>query len=710
MDIVDTRSDVARVSLVDEDLEKLGVGFGVLDGEDISIKSSNGVEEVLELRVAEVGMDLSGILNTSSGELEAVDSPLQVGIALLARAKGQTFTKGWLVNLNDVNAILLKVNNLVTEGKGKLLGLNRLVDVDTREGPPKASNGSSKHTLHRLLRDRGSVLALLDSHSSGAGDITDNDRGTNASRSVRLDPSVGRENVTLESLSEVLHHVVTLGLTVHVDVKAKLILNLDALVDLAADECVILLLSDLTLGELVSLDSDLLSLGEGADSGRREEGNAEVLLLLSIASLEWRLAVVHLRSDLALAFLNLGVVGTLRFSTRLDGSSVGVKLGLNRGRAFGNSLGKDRDFTDLLDGEGEPLVDFLGQLLLVGEGVGNVEEGAGSSNNDTLLAEGADGGVEDVKSLLEVVLPDVTSVNDTSRQNLLGTELLDNRLKLLGVANQINVNTLKVGKSRQNIEVVNNVSKVSGHDELRCGSTEGSNGLVGRLESSLDLGSQIENKNRLVDLNIVCTSSLESLEKLDIHGDKLVNQGNGVDGGTTVGLSQSKERDRSQNNGSGIDSGLLGLEELPDGLRVLGQGESLAILNGGLGVVVVAVKPFHHLQRGHINTTLLVTTAHGEVLVEGAQFLSAVTLRNSTEELDVVKDLVVVREVIGRDDVDTGILLDLPVSSTESLSLSQEISLRDLVRPVSLSSLLEVSQGSHTGETQNGRLNHCGSV
>lgn len=58
------------------------------------------------------------------------------------------------------------------------------------------------------------------------------------------------------------------------------------------------------------------------------------------------------------------------------------------------------------------------------------------------------------------------------------------------------------------------------------------------------------------------------------------------------------------------------------------------------------------------------------------------------EELDVIEDLVVVGEVIGRDNVDTSILLDLPVSETESLSLSKEVILRDFVGPVSLGGFL----------------------
>lgn len=76
----------------------------------------------------------------------------------------------------------------------------------------------------------------------------------------------------------------------------------------------------------------------------------------------------------------------------------------------------------------------------------------------------------------------------------------------------------------------------------------------------------------------------------------------------------------------------------------------------------------------------------------------------------MVEDLVVVGEVIGGDNVDARILLDFPVSEAESLALREEVALRDLVGPVGLGGLLEVSQGAHTGEAQDGRANHRGSI
>lgn len=71
------------------------------------------------------------------------------------------------------------------------------------------------------------------------------------------------------------------------------------------------------------------------------------------------------------------------------------------------------------------------------------------------------------------------------------------------------------------------------------------------------------------------------------------------------------------------------------------------------------------------------------------------------EELDVVEDVVVKGKVVGGDDVNTGVLLDLPVGESEALSLGEEVGLRDLVGPVGLVGLLEVPKGSHAAARSN---------
>ena len=63
--------------------------------------------------------------------------------------------------------------------------------------------------------------------------------------------------------------------------------------------------------------------------------------------------------------------------------------------------------------------------------------------------------------------------------------------------------------------------------------------------------------------------------------------------------------------------------------------------------------------------------------------------------------MVVESEVVARDDVDAGLLLDIPVLKTESLGLAEQISLGELSAPVCLGRLLQVTVGSHTRETEN---------
>jgi hypothetical protein len=70
----------------------------------------------------------------------------------------------------------------------------------------------------------------------------------------------------------------------------------------------------------------------------------------------------------------------------------------------------------------------------------------------------------------------------------------------------------------------------------------------------------------------------------------------------------------------------------------------------------------------------------------------------------VGKNLIVKSEVIAGDDVDTSILLDLPVGKTETLGLSEKLSLSELSSPVGLSCLLEVTVDTHTRETEDGSI------
>lgn len=75
MDIVDTRTNLVGVAIVLEGIEELHVALRGLDGDDVGVKSLDRGEDVVEVRVAEVGVSLQSVRDTSSGELERWERP-----------------------------------------------------------------------------------------------------------------------------------------------------------------------------------------------------------------------------------------------------------------------------------------------------------------------------------------------------------------------------------------------------------------------------------------------------------------------------------------------------------------------------------------------------------------------------------------------------------------------------------------------------------
>jgi hypothetical protein len=82
MDIIDTRADLVGVAVLLEGVEELHVALRCLDGDYISIKTLDGGEDVVEVRVAEVRVGLELISDAGGGELEGVDSPFEVVIPI----------------------------------------------------------------------------------------------------------------------------------------------------------------------------------------------------------------------------------------------------------------------------------------------------------------------------------------------------------------------------------------------------------------------------------------------------------------------------------------------------------------------------------------------------------------------------------------------------------------------------------------------------
>lgn len=75
-----------------------------------------------------------------------------------------------------------------------------------------------------------------------------------------------------------------------------------------------------------------------------------------------------------------------------------------------------------------------------------------------------------------------------------------------------------------------------------------------------------------------------------------------------------------------------------------------------------------------------------------------------TKVLDMGENLIIKCEVIAGDDIDAGLLLDVPVLKTQPLCFGKEINLGDLAGPVSFGGFLQITIYSHAGKTEDGSI------
>src|SRR6202035_4912802 len=130
-----------------------------------------------------------------------------------------------------------------------------------------------------------------------------------------------------------------------------------------------------------------------------------------------------------------------------------------------------------------------------------VKERAGAGNDYALLAELLDDRFDRFNCLLHVCFPDVSSVNHTSRQDLLGSESFKDSVKLFRVANKVNVNAVEVPEILENANVVYNISEIGCQNNLGALASQTAELIVCRLECSFGLVGKIENQHWLVNLN-----------------------------------------------------------------------------------------------------------------------------------------------------------------------------------------------------------------
>lgn len=576
MDVKDTGSDLGVVTVGREGAKDTHVTLGVLDGQDIGIHADNGLEDILEVTVAHVGVDDGGILDTGGREQEGIDSPLEVKVKV-NRAERETLANGGLIDLDVDNASLLQIGDLVADGQSQLGADDGAGNVITDKGPLQAGDGTGQHTLHGLLGQGLGVDSLGDGHGVDAVDITKDDWGTDAARTVRGNPSVLGEDVTFETLTKVGDHVVTLSLTVDKDVNLELFLLLDTEGDLLLNEVMVGSSIDLTLGELGTGKTDLLGLREGADGGGGEGGEGVGLALLDLTSGENVAAAELVRNDGLEALADGSVGGVGGDATGLDGAGIVGQFSLDRVGTVVQGMGDDVDFLALLLRVCEPVEELGvlgGEALLEAEGDGSVQERARGSDEDTLRAKGIDCSLGELEGSGQVGLPDVTTIDQTEREDLGLADVGNDVLELLRGADEIDVETSNTRVLDEG-DVVANAAEVGGDQELELGGSGGQAG-VGGVEVGNDGGRDIEGEDRLIDLDPIGTGSGELGKELLVDGEDLGEEGDEIEAGRVLGdLSEEEEGEGTEDDGAGVDAEGLGLIELLDGLDVGAEVEGL---------------------------------------------------------------------------------------------------------------------------------------
>mmetsp|Transcript_27133 Transcript_27133/g.80495 ORF Transcript_27133/g.80495 Transcript_27133/m.80495 type:complete len:239 (+) Transcript_27133:2028-2744(+) len=238
---------------------------------------------------------------------------------------------------------------------------------------------------------------------------------------------------------------------------------------------------------------------------------------------------------------------------------------------MGDSLGDDGHLNGLLAGKREPVSNLRVKRALAGERVRRVQQGAGGGDDHAVLAERLDCCLHQLNAPLHVILPDVAAVHDARRQDLVGSEVLQNLLELLWVAHQVHVQRMGVLQGAvDNVQVVHDVAKVRGQHEVWS-----ARGLKrGQLpvcahKSLLDGLREVKDQHGLVNLDGFGAGCLQLFKQLNVDWQQLIQERDRLNCGIPVCLSEHKERDWAENNRPGGDASLLCLEEVDQWLGIL---------------------------------------------------------------------------------------------------------------------------------------------
>ncbi|MCY1525667.1 hypothetical protein D9M68_606520 [compost metagenome] len=305
---------------------------------------------------------------------------------------------------------------------------------------------------------------------------------------------------------------------------------------------------------------------------------------------------------------------------------------------------------------------------------------------------------------LQVAAPDVAAVDHTQRQHLVSRQAVEQQRQLFRRPHQIDVQAIHRQADGQ-AKIVFQAAEIAGDQFLqRCMLQQ----VVSTLEGILPILRQIQAKDRLVDLHPFHALGSQAPEDFAIQRQQAVEQVELVETAhAALGLAQPQVGQRTDHHW---------LDLVTEGMRLVDLFEQLfpAQLETLVGsefrdqVVVVGVEPLGQLlreKRLFMGTAAATAgadaTGHAE---QGVQCrLAAVrakTLGDHPEGQRVGQYLVVPGEVANRQQLDAGVLLHLPMGSTQFAADGTQACFVQLTVPVGLQGFLQFTVAADARKTQ----------
>ena len=224
------------------------------------------------------------------------------------------------------------------------------------------------------------------------------------------------------------------------------------------------------------------------------------------------------------------------------------------------------------------------------------------------------------------------------------------------------------------------------------------------IEQSLFFGGHIENQCRFCNGDPYGAGSSKLVGELHVG---LHSVGHEILGGLLAVIAgEAQEGVNADEARNRLDVGGLGFVVFLNGL-VARKGDDGGIVNFRDNVVVVGVEPLFHGEGLHVALFALVTVGRSKIGFESrnAQFL--VAGRHCTQQERSIQDVIVEREVVGRNEVDSSGLLLLPTVLTDFGGDLLEFGFRDFALEELFASELEFTCLTDTRETNHRSIFRC---